>query len=171
MKAMIGTGLAVAILIVLAVVPVAASAEIPQRYTDAWQFTEADNWIVSNACSGEDVQLTGTFHDQLIEVFDAAGGYHWVNHWRAQGKGVGVDSGAQYVFKGGDQKPVDPGEYGGFHVWSDQGLRYESTSTWYLNLIGQGQVPDSRIRCIAHTTVNANGEMATEFTRCWVSCN
>jgi len=148
-----------------------AGAEIGQHKAFKWQFDETDNWLVPNECSGEDVLLTGTFHDQLHEVTDAAGGYHWVNHWRAQGKGVGVPSGAQYIFKGGDQDPTNPNHDGGSAVLSEKGLRYAFTSTWYMNLIGQGQVPDSRMRCIAHTTVDADGEMVTEFTRCWISCD
>ena len=96
-----------------------------------------------------------------------------MNHWRAQGKGEGVDSNAAYIFKGGTQEepPPDPeNPNGGSAVWSEKGPHLASTSTRYMSLIGKGQTPNYRMRCIFHTTINANGEMVTEFERCSIPC-
>jgi hypothetical protein len=160
-----------AILLTLAAVPVMAGADITESYAFWWVFTPEDNWIVEGMCGGEDVHAWGTFHDQLHEHTDAAGGHHWVNHWHARGKGVGVETGAQYIFKGGDLDPANPNHDGGSQVDSQSGLRLSSTSTRYMSLIGEGQVPDRRMRCTAHTTVNANGEMVTDFTHCVITCD
>lgn len=170
MKASRNIGLALVFIFVLGAVPVMAGANFSERYAFKWEFVPEDDWQVMNECNGELVHVWGWFHDQWLVLEDAAGGYHWVNHWRAQGKGVGVESGDQYIFSGGDLDPENPNHDGGSHVYSADGLRYTATGTWYMNLIGQGRTPSYRMRCFSHTTINANGEMVTAFEHCSIPC-
>jgi hypothetical protein len=164
-------GLALVLLFVLTAVPVMAGANIIQQYADEWEFTWDDNWLVLNECSGEYVHVAGVFHDQLLEVEDANGGHHWVNHWRAVGRGYGVDSLARYVYQGGDQDPANPNHNGGSDIGNTQGLHFSHTSTWYLNLIGQGRAENYLMSCHVHETIDANGEMSVDFGHCMIECH
>jgi hypothetical protein len=152
-----------------------------RSYVRAWDFPRPDEdpWMALHAC-GEDIELSGRFHEQVHIHIDATGRYHWVNHWHAQGKAADADGGGnQYVLKGRDVGPTyaspetaygDTGVDDGHILLCEEGMACTSTDTRRMELIGKGKAPNYRVQCQTYTTVDANGEMVTHLEGCAIPC-
>lgn len=108
------------------------------------------------ACNGETVNFTGEVRSVIHMTVSTIGRVNIKVGDTLQATGVGLVTGVTYVAN----QTVEFGD------------RYDSvalapfnlTQTAHLNFIGQGAVPNARVRLLIHMTVNANGEAtATNF--------
>jgi hypothetical protein len=106
----------------------------------------------ANGGLGEDVSLSGSFHDKFHVTLDGSGGAHVEVVHNPQGvSGTGLTTGAKYVGVGAspqDESNVNVGE--------------EHTTVTNMRIIGQGPGNDLLIHTDFHSTVLANG-VVTSF--------
>jgi hypothetical protein len=111
------------------------------------------------SCTGEGVLVQGTLHTVSHTFNDANGGFHTKFQFNLKGQGEGALSGDKYVFH---------------HVFNDH-LNASTgplnrTLTQTVKFIRQGSdkttpADDVNSRLVIHVTVNANGEVTTEFVK------
>jgi hypothetical protein len=117
---------------------------------------------VENPCTGDVVIVEGTLHIVGHDTIDADGGVHFVVHNEFQGSGVS-ESGAEYVVSG---------VHNTHHVGRlDSAFNFTIEDTF--NVIRQGSHTSEdnfRIRLVTHLTINANGEVTSEFVKAEPEC-
>jgi hypothetical protein len=108
----------------------------------------------------ERVRVTGTFH--VLVLFNVAESGNETDHFHinASGTGSGLTSGATYRFN----DPIDL-----MQQFRDN-VRHIESQVEALTLIGQGDVPNMKVRGRFQITVNANGETAVEFDETETIC-
>ena len=123
-------------------------------------FTDTDRIPVSTTvggfCSDEPVIVEGTAHTVAHTTIDANGGFHTKFQSYIKGQGVGLDSGDKYVYN--DL----------FNEHFNATGPFNETFTATVKIIRQGSdttADDLNGRVVFHITVNANGEITTEFLR------
>lgn len=122
------------------------------------------NHVTINPCTGEEIALSGDAHFVLHFTFDESGGGHGSGHTNLQGvSGVGLTSGDVYrlvAVSGGTSNFIAPTENGTVTI----------TSVSNTRIVGPG--PDNNFlgRFIFHATVNANGELTTQFADIEARC-
>jgi hypothetical protein len=114
-----------------------------------------------STCTNEGVLVTGVFHIVSQTFTDPAGIFHeHIQLSLSNGKGVGENEGGlpptQYVMTEAITS-VDTGPAA-------------LTEVLNSNLIGQGSVPNQSIQIRFHITVNANGDVTTDFVSATTSC-
>jgi hypothetical protein len=119
---------------------------------------------VVNVCSGnfdEVIQLDGTLHVNSTTVSDGKGGFHATSHANWQGvEGTNLTTGEKYRFI-----------TRGMVSFNAQGsFPFESTRTTHNNLVGQGTGLILITQIVFKTTVNANGEVTTQFAHQSAEC-
>lgn len=114
---------------------------------------------IFNICSFEMVHFTGTIHTsgKYILYDDLTGIDQW--HFNYQGvSGVGMISGDTYHYVGASNGR------------SDFALNQEYTFIQHEKIIHQGG-DNYTMRIISHKTVNANGDVTSDFTHSSLGCN
>lgn len=108
----------------------------------------------------ERVRVTGTFH--VLVLFNVAESGNETDHFHinASGTGTGLTSGATYRFN----DPINL-----MQQFRDNERHIES-QVETLTLIGQGGVPNMKVRGRFQITVNANGETTVEFDETETIC-
>jgi ABC-type phosphate transport system substrate-binding protein len=130
--------------------PAQAQAE---TFTDTTR--ETDSGIIGS-CAVDPVFVEGTFHFVSHTTIDANGGFHTKVQATIQGQGEGLRSGDKYVFH---QVAI-------FHVNSTGASNQTFTET--VKIIRQGSdttTDDFNSRFVFHVTVDANGEVTTNFVK------
>ncbi len=124
--------------------PVSASAAVIQNMKMPYSTTVPG--------PSEDVQVTGVIHLVVAYSDDMNIGLSHFN--LEQVSGVGLTSGATYKITGILQ-----------HTWSIKPpYPMEDTFVVHMNVIGKGSAENSVTYMITHFTINANGEVAVDFT-------
>jgi len=101
--------------------------------------------FVVGACT-EPVEVAGLYHPVDQVSADGAGGFHWMSHINSHGIGRGLFTGDPYTFND-------------ILVWSGSFRPPQETFLFHesLLLVGQGDVPDLRVRGLFHVTVTPTG--------------
>ena len=110
---------------------------------------------------GESVHAIGVLHTRLRTTVDADGGFHTQAHYQTQGiSGIGQTSGDKYQLIGVIHQSIN-GKVG-----------VENTNTTVVNgrVIGPGPGNNLFWYYTYHMTVNANGEVTTDFENIRVEC-
>jgi hypothetical protein len=118
------------------------------------------NTVVSNACTGEAVTLSGDLHIMLT-IQETGNGLRIGTHAQPVGlTGTGALSGATYHGVGITRENffVDP-----------PGV-FDSTFVNNFYIIGEGGAPNFMVHITAHLTVNANGEVTADIVNINVTC-
>jgi hypothetical protein len=129
--------------------PAQAQAE---TVTDTDQDTTS---FLTNGCT-EPVFVEGTVHTVAHTTIDANGGFHTKLHFHIQGQGEGLSSGDKYVYN--DTANTLINSTGPF----------TATVTQTIKIIPQGSGTTTdhfNARFVFHVTVNADGEITTEFLK------
>ena len=119
---------------------------------------------VGNACSndpGEIIQLNGTLHVNSTVVSAGNGGFHVTSHANWQGvEGTSLTTGDMYRFiTRGKSSFNTNGEF-----------PFTSTMTTHNNVVSQGTGAILVMQIIFKITVNANGEVTTQFAHQSAEC-
>jgi hypothetical protein len=152
----------------LAVVAVLSTMLFPSRvHGDNPQPTSEQfpiDYRVGNVCSdnlNEIIQLDGTLHVNSTQVADANGGLHVTSHANWQGvEGTNLTTGEKYRF-------ISRGK----STFNTNGeLPFTSTMTTHNNMVGQSTGVILVMQIIFKVTVNANGEITTQFAHQSAEC-
>lgn len=118
--------------------------------------------VLYNACTGEDVALTGELSITAHTTIDGQGGIHskftLVPH---NVRGTGLSSGITYKAVGGARST--------FNADADF-APLAITSTSMFNLVSQGSSDNFQVRYTFHLTVNANGELTAVVDNFTLKC-
>jgi hypothetical protein len=107
------------------------------------------------ACSGEKVQYSVTLSDVDHVTYDPAGGEHATGHdARVFGTGVGLESGARYLFIGTVQETS---------TWDSGREFFVEARVDTYRVIAQGTLADSAVTIVHHITRGPDGEVRVEF--------
>ena len=80
----------------LAVLMFMAAVGAPPTAALAAGTTFDGGYVTTNPCTGELLEVTGTYRANTVERQDGAGGEHYFAHYVFQGSAIGVDSGSRY---------------------------------------------------------------------------
>jgi len=125
------------------------------------------NFEITNPCTGERFFGEGTLLFAFHATLDADGGEHYFVITTFDGQGVS-DSGAKYVWHEADPSHTK--------LTFDSANNYTSTnftSTVTGSFIRQGSATpedDFVLKFVSHGTINANGELTSEFDTVEVEC-
>jgi len=122
------------------------------------------NYRVGNICSdnpNEVIQLDGTLHVNSTVVADPQGGFHVTSHANWQGvEGTNLSTGEKYHF-------ITRGK----STFNTNGeLPFTSTMTTHNNLVGEGTGVILVMQILFKVTVNANGQVTTQFAHQSAEC-
>ncbi len=112
-------------------------------------------------CNGNAVMLSGTVHMVVHFTTDAAGGTHVVMHTNYQGV-----SGTSVTNPGITYRAVNSSN----QSFNSKDPQSEFTSIENVRLISQGPTANLIIKFHSHTTINADGEATSSFTRFETVC-
>lgn len=113
-------------------------------------------------CNGQPVVLSGTVHMVVHFTTDAAGGTHVSIHTNYQGV-----SGTSPSNPGVTYRAVNSSH----QTFNSSVPQSEFTSIENVRLISSGPTDNLIVKFTSHTTINANGEATSSFTRFEVVCN
>ncbi len=143
----------------------AAGMALAQATTDTFndRFSFAGEDI--NPCTGELFHFEGTDYAVVHRTADAGGGFHFKVQQTIQVQGEGLSSGDKYILN----------DTFNFHRNSSTGadLNFTFTATGTSKIIRQGSdttTEESNSRFVLHVTVNANGELTTDFLKFEETC-
>ncbi len=146
-------------LLVLAVQAKPAQAQA-ETGTSPQRFSFAGTLI--NPCTGETFFVEGTQLFLFHTTLDADGGEHFNVNSTFQGQGVS-DSGVKYVFR----------ETAPFHIKNALDSANTFTGMATGRFIRQGSATpedDFLVKFMSHVTINANGELTSEFATMEIEC-
>jgi phage protein U len=132
-----------------------------QAETDKFNDRATLEGVLFNECTGEFVSYEGTEHFLFHIKEDASGGFHIKAHTNTQVQGVST-SGAKYVAHQIENS---------HNLFSESADNFSITST--LQIIRQGSdtsEDDFQAKGLTHVTVNANGEVTSEFEQFESEC-
>lgn len=112
---------------------------------------------LENVC-GDVVEFDGLFHVVVNEVISNSGNITAKFHINAKGTGVGQTSGAVYQWNDAINETLNLSKGGNL------------TRTQTFSLVSQGKTQNFKGHLTYHITVNANGEVTTEFENLSVEC-
>lgn len=118
------------------------------------------DFILSDQCSGEDVEFTGSSTVSLAFSVNA-NTFHASIHITSHLDGVGLSTGARYK-----SDLEDSSERNG----SFAGFPFETNAALNLNLIGQGTVANETIKETFHITIDGNGTMTVNRSSLELTC-
>ncbi len=111
--------------------------------------TETVNFTIVNACNGEVVAVTVTFHDVYRVTLDSSGGFHLGSHENDYGSGVG-SLGNKYQINAT------------FNNKFNGNVGQEETATAKIFFVSQGSAPnDLDVKNDYHLTVNPDGTVTS----------
>ena len=149
----------VSVLIATVVFPSPVDADTPQPTSEQFPI----DYRVANVCGdvNEIIQLDGTLHVNSNSVADPQGGFHVTSHANWQGvEGTNLTTGEKYRFI-----------TRGASTFNTNGeLPFTSTMTTHNNLVGQDSGLILIMQIQFKITVNANGEVSTQFAHQSAEC-
>jgi len=140
--------------------PIRARGDNPQTTSEQFPI----DYRVGNICSdnpNEVIQLDGTLHVNSTVVADPNGGLHVTSHANWQGvEGTNLTTGEKYHF-------ISRGK----STFNTNGeLPFTSTMTTHNNMVGDGTGVILVMQILFKVTVNANGEVTTQFAHQSAEC-
>jgi hypothetical protein len=127
------------------------------------QTLPVDFAVDDQECSGELIHFTGQLHAVFHITNDAAGGIHAAAQFTfADVKGIGEVSGGEY------RLPTTATST--FHT-NSEGFPIIATEHSTSNVIGQGQLPDSKAHLLIHFTINENETVTAEVVQARFECS
>jgi hypothetical protein len=149
----------VAAVIATLVFPGRVYGDNPQTFNEQFPI----DYRVANVCGdiNEAIQLDGTLHVNSTSVADPKGGFHGTSHANWQGvEGTNLVTGEKYHFISR-----------GASTFSTNGdLPFTSTMTTHNNLVGDSSGLILIMQIQFKITVNANGEVTTQFLHQSAEC-
>jgi hypothetical protein len=113
-------------------------------------------------CSGDIIHLTGKLNSVFHLFDDGAGGFHLNTEFNfANVQGTGEPSGGHYTVPTTSKSTV--------HSHSD-GFPMIVTETTSMNVIGQGQLPDSTAYQVLHFTIHEDDTVTAEVSHFRSEC-
>jgi hypothetical protein len=140
-----------------------APAAGAETFTES--FLEAVDILVFIPCAnggvGEDVQLTGFFHN-VIHTTINGNGFVSTFHFQPQGvTGVGLTSGDKYQSTGVGKEQISGSFVNG---------QFSSTFILNIGIIGQGSGNNAVLHEETHVTINADGQATASFDNFRAEC-
>lgn len=124
--------------------------------------TFPDNFVFSDTCTGENVQLTGTttFSSAFSQNDNTS---HLVAHIIERDDGVGLTSGASYRVNLNETQTIN----------ADATTVFPAEENIVINahIIGQGAVANEAIKETFHVTINADGTVTVTRVSLEYSCH
>jgi hypothetical protein len=118
--------------------------------------------VITNACNGEDVLLTGFFHIVAHPTNDAAGGSHVAFNLNYDNvHGIGLTTGAKYEFRG-EHHSIEN---------LNAGNNYTASNSADFRLIGQGPDNNEVGTFEYHLTVTPDGNITASFENFRTVCH
>jgi hypothetical protein len=117
------------------------------------------SFTIPNPCNGEDVDVSGVFHDRISFVFNNGGQLLLVEHVNAQGVTGEGDLGNTYQVQN-TANTIFNGVFTG-----------EDTVVRNLRLVSDGSAPNFEVHLLEHITVNANGTVTADFEDFTAECH
>lgn len=111
---------------------------------------------LTDLCDVEDVVVEGRFRLKDAATRTESGRLNLRFHMNAEGTGVGQTSGATYQWNESFKETAS------FDL--SEGAPFITTSVRTVNLVGQGQAPNLKVKARFHVTVNANGEVTARIS-------
>lgn len=118
---------------------------------------------VWNACTGEDLQLTGTITRVARFHEDEGGGYHWMANYVIQGRAVGVTTGTEYVYHETHNMKENGAQP--FHGILDAEGPYYFTMSFIATMITPGSAPNELWQWDWRYRVDESGGIVTDEFR------
>jgi hypothetical protein len=150
--------------VMAAMVALTAGTALAQSETETFNDRVPIEGRLFNACTQEFVTYEGTQYFVLHITEDPNGGFHVKGHFHNQIQGVST-SGAKYV----THQTENNHQY--FDVFSESGSNFTFTQT--TQVIRQGSetsADDFQAKGLMHLTVNANGEITSQFEQFESEC-
>ena len=141
------------------VAPMAKSSELSQSVAASQydeNFKEPFSFII-DGCD-EPVYVEGIFHLVYHSNVSNSGMFLIDFHNFSQGKGIGLSTGAKYIFNSTVNLTIH-GTAGYIETYADN-----------FNFIGQGNVRDLSVKYKIHITINANGKLTVDFNEYELEC-
>ena len=149
----------VSVLIAAIIFPLTVDADTPQTTSEQFPI----DYRVANVCGdiNEIIQLDGTLHVNSTVVADPQGGFHVTSHANWQGvEGTNLTTGEKYHFI----------TRGASTFNTNGSLPFTSTMNTHNNLVGEGSGLILITQNEFKVTVNANGEVTTQFAHQSAEC-
>jgi hypothetical protein len=144
----------VAVLVLVLGIGAAASAEVTQNLTVPY------NAVVTDACLGEPVALTGDLHILVVQQ-STGNGTLIMSHFQPQGvTGTGLNSGAKYLGTGITRNTT----------FTDAAPPFDFTFVNNFRIVGKGDANNLMVHSTIHMTVNANGLVTAEVSKTGITC-
>jgi hypothetical protein len=142
-----------------------SSPTAPARATARPSFAVTDNvrdlpFAFNVRGCNERVRVTGTFHLLASFTLSPSGNETDRFHINATGTGIGLTSGASYRFN----DPIN------LTAHFRDGVRQVESQVETLTLIGEGSVPNTKIRARFQFAMNANGDTTVEIDQTETIC-
>jgi hypothetical protein len=136
-----------------------ASVALADGGDEVWRVKRNVSYPVTGDVWGcaEWVNMSGVVHEVYQLWQDGDGKLHLRTHTNIHGSGLGLDTGDTWTYSSTSNYTV---HYG---VFAAQPAPV-NTSVHSLKLIGQGSAPNWRLHMLIHRTINANGEITTDFS-------
>lgn len=120
--------------------------------------TASFSYSVVNPCNGEQVSVSGKYHDVGKTTLDGRGGYHFVDHENSQGTGVG-SLGNKYVLTG--QRNLEAN--------GKVGVEYSDGDDFHLT--SKGSAPNFLVHSTLYFTVNPDGTVTFRHDNFQAKCS
>lgn len=150
----------VCVLVATMAFPLRANAVNPVSTSEQFPI----DFKVGNVCSNdpnEIIQLNGTLHVNSTSLSDGNGGFHITSHANWQGvEGTNLTTGDMYRF-------ISRGK-SSFNTNGE--LPFTSTMTTHNNMVSQSNGAILVMQILFKITVNANGEVTTQFAHQSAEC-
>jgi hypothetical protein len=105
-----------------------------------------------DSCTGEQVAITGTAQE-ILYFQETSDSFHFIDHINWQGvHGVGLTSGLRY-------QAINSVTFT-HNIGKGESLTFTGT----FMVVAQGLAPNLVAKAVLHLTVNANGEVTSDFT-------
>ena len=144
-------------LVVLAIVLLGAVSTISaQAAIVTNESYSVDGDTVYNPCTDSSIVMTGNIHELYAITFDESGGVHLKIHIQTQDVS-GIDSETGDLYKVITVINLHENNIG------ENELPFTATIIGNLHYIGRGSAPNFNGQLRGHITVNANGEITSEF--------
>jgi hypothetical protein len=117
--------------------------------------------VTFSPCTPDNILVTGEWQIVGHVTRSDNEGFHAGLLINCHGTGIGLNTGAQYLFNQTLSMSLNAGAP----------FPFISTQSLHETLVGQGSVPNLNVTSLAHITVNANGELSVTFSDFEIDCH
>jgi hypothetical protein len=153
---------AVAWLVALLALVLSAATPTHAATTIRDTFTVPVDQVLVNACTGEEVALSGHITTTSATIIDSTDGFHaHVTSTPHHLRGTGLRSGRTYVVVGATLDTIQAPAHG---------AQFVSNFTSTYKLVSQGSSENLQIRMMGHVTITPTGELTAVFSNLSLVC-